>query len=96
MAQHHRPKNNRLPPRGPADNRTLRRLPERSEVAPPAVYGEPFLVLEDSAQNTFIYEGGKWVPHDATIAEYRRTSLVKEFPQRVKGRIRYEIRSPLA
>jgi hypothetical protein len=73
----------------------LRRLPEAVKREAPVEYGKPFLVLEDTAKNTFIFAGGKWVPHTVSITDYRRTCLVKEFPQRVKGRIRYEIRSPL-
>jgi hypothetical protein len=74
----------------------LRRLPEPGELAPPTVYGEPIMVLEDAEKKTFIFEGGQWVPHSATISEYRQSSLVKQLPQRIKGRIRYEIRSPVA
>ena len=57
MAQYRRPKNNRLPPRGPSDTRTLRRLPDPSERRAPVVYGKPFMLMEDAEKNTYIYEG---------------------------------------
>lgn len=95
MAQYRRPNNNRLPPRGPSDTRTLRRLPDPSERRAPVVYGKPFMLMEDAEKNTYIFEGGSWVLHSASIAECRQTCLVKELPQRVNGRIRYEIRKPV-
>jgi hypothetical protein len=30
------------------------------------------VVMEDENKNTFLYEGGAWVPHERTIAEFRR------------------------
>ena len=60
----------------------------------PVVYGKPFIVMEDEQKNTFVYERGTWIPHSSTIAECRKTCLVKELPQRVNRMIRYEVRSP--
>jgi hypothetical protein len=58
------------------------------------VYGKPFIVLEDKDKNTFVYEGGNWVPYSESIAECRKTCQVKELPQRVNQRTRYEVRCP--
>jgi hypothetical protein len=51
--------------------------------------------MEDEQKNTFIYEGGAWVPHSASIAECRQTCQVKELPQKVNRMTRYEIRCPV-
>jgi len=74
--------------------RGLRRPPEITERPAPTVYGKPFIVVEDEQKNTFIFQGGAWVPHTASIAECRQTCQVKELPQRVNRMIRYEVRCP--
>ncbi len=59
------------------------------------IYGAPYIVLEDEAKKTFVYDGGAWVPNSMTIAEYRQTCQVKELPQKVNRMIRYEVRPPV-
>lgn len=95
MAQRRRfTQNKRQAARSPApDTRSLRRLPEFVERRP-VVYGKPFIVVEDAEKNTFIFQAGEWVAYSASIAECRQTCQVKELPQRVNGRIRYEVRAP--
>jgi hypothetical protein len=68
------------------------RTPPPVERPAPVLYGKPFIVVEDEQKNTFIFQAGNWVPHSAYIAECRQTCPVKELPQRVNGRIRYEVR----
>jgi hypothetical protein len=51
-------------------------------------------VAEDEQKNTFVFQGGSWVPHTASIAECRQTCQVKELPQRLNKLIRYEVRCP--
>ena len=91
----------RFNPRAPRGGRlsapATRKLQQRPEtvVEPAVVYGKPFIVLEDQEKNALIYEAGNWVSHTASIAECRRTCLVKQLPQRVNHMIRYEIRSPV-
>jgi hypothetical protein len=97
MAQKRRfTQNKRQAARSPvaSDTRTLRRLPEFTGRPRPVVYGKPFVVVEDAQKNTFIFHGGEWVAYSASIAECRQTCQVKELPQRLNGRIRYEIRAP--
>ena len=65
------------------------------EKKPSVTYGKPFIVLEDTHKSTFIYKGGQWIPHSATIAECRQDCQVKELPQKIKGMTRYEICSPV-
>jgi hypothetical protein len=77
------------------DNRSLRRPPAVTERPPLTVYGKSFILMEDEEKNTFIYKAGAWIPHTASIAECRQTCQVKELPQRVGSRIRYEIRCPV-
>ena len=77
-----------------SDTRGLKRPPEFTERPPPVVYGKPFFVLEDPEKNTFIFQAGEWVAYSASIAECRQTCQVKELPQRVNGRTRYEVRVP--
>lgn len=61
---------------------------------PAVTYGKPFIVAEDEKKNTFVYKAGEWIPHTESIAECRKTCLVKELPQRLGKMIRYEVRSP--
>jgi len=58
------------------------------------VYGKPFILVEDAEKNTFIFKAGEWVAYSESIAECRQSYQVKELPQRVNGRIRYEVRIP--
>ena len=74
--------------------RSLFRPPEPAERTAPVVYGKAFIVLEDEAKNTFIFKGGAWVAHTASIAECRQSCQVKELPQRVNNMTRYEVRCP--
>jgi hypothetical protein len=76
------------------DTRSLRRPPELSELPSRVVYGKPFIVVEDADKNTFVFQAGNWVAYTASIAECRETCQVKELPQRVNGRVRYEVRAP--
>lgn len=89
------------PRRGrPEPRRTSSRLetpaapkPERKA---PVVYGPPYIVLEDEAKKTFVYDGGAWIPDSMSMAQYRQTCQVKELPQKVNRMIRYEVRSPVS
>ncbi|HTQ39498.1 MAG TPA: hypothetical protein VMJ32_10745 [Pirellulales bacterium] len=66
------------------------------EPKPPTQYGKPFVLLEDGDKNTFEYAAGAWIPYGLTIAQCRREDcLVKELPQKVNGKSRYEVRCPL-
>jgi hypothetical protein len=97
MAQRNRynPRRDKRRPLTP-QNSLLRQRPEAIDVAPAVQYGPPMVVMEDENKNTFLYEGGAWVPHERTIAEFRQDCLVKEMPQKVKRMTRYEVRCPLA
>lgn len=61
----------------------------------PTKYGKPFILLEDKSYNTFEYSAGAWVPYALSIAQCREDYLVKELPQKVNGKTRYEIRCPV-
>ena len=75
--------------------RTLFRPPEPAQRTAPVVYGKAFIVLEDEAKNTFVFQGGSWVAHTASIAECRQSACqVKQLPQRLNNMIRYEVRCP--
>jgi hypothetical protein len=65
------------------------------EKKPPVTFGKPFVLLEDLDKSTFVYKGGQWIPHSATIAECRQDCQVKELPQKIKGMTRYEICPPV-
>ena len=58
-------------------------------------YGPPFVVLEDANKNTFEYANGAWVPFAMSIAQCKQTCQVKELPQKVNNKTRYEIRVPV-
>ncbi|HZL86816.1 MAG TPA: hypothetical protein VFB96_00455 [Pirellulaceae bacterium] len=95
-------RNNRFVPRrqqprrpGPT-NSLLAQPPAPIEPAAPIEYGKPIIVMEDTSKATFVYQGGAWVPHERTIADWRQDCLVKELPQRVRGMVRYEVRCPLS
>ncbi len=66
------------------------------EPKPPKQYGAPFILLEDLNKNTFEYSQGAWVPYPLSIAQCKQTCQVKELPQKVNDKTRYEIRAPLA
>jgi hypothetical protein len=76
------------------ETRSLQRPPAVIERAAPIIYGKPFILLEDAEKNTFIFKAGAWVAHSESIAQCRESCQVKELPQRVNGRVRYEIRCP--
>ena len=58
------------------------------------VYGKAVVVAEDAAKNTFYFDGSAWMPYTESIAECRKTCLVKELPQKLKNMTRYEVRRP--
>lgn len=60
----------------------------------PVVYGKAFIVAENAVKQTFVFQGGAWSPYSSTIAECRRTCLVKELPQKLNNMTRYEVRCP--
>lgn len=60
----------------------------------PVVYGKAFIVAENSAKQTFVFQSGAWAPYTSTIAECRQTCLVKELPQKLNNMTRYEVRCP--
>ncbi|WP_254511730.1 hypothetical protein [Anatilimnocola floriformis] len=60
----------------------------------PTVYGKAIIIAEDSAKKTFHFHGGAWVEYPESIAECRRTCLVKELPQKLNNMTRYEVRRP--
>lgn len=60
----------------------------------PTVYGKAFIVAEDASKNTFVFQQGAWVAYHESIAEARRTCLVKELPQKLNNMTRYEVRVP--
>jgi hypothetical protein len=94
MAQRRRPVvNKRQVARQAPPTRTLVSLPPAQRVVP-VVYGKPFILMEDAAKNTFIYQAGNWVPYTSTIAECRQTCQVKALPQSVGKMTRYEVRCP--
>lgn len=78
-----------------SDTRALRRPPEVTHRPAPVQYGKPFVVVEDADKKTYVFQAGEWVEYSASIAECRLTCRVTELPQRVNGRIRYEVRAPL-
>ena len=62
----------------------------------PVDYGAPFIVMEDADKNTFSYNGSAWVQHRMTMAECRLQCQVKLLPQKVNGKLRYEVREPIS
>jgi len=65
------------------------------EPKPEVEYGKAFMVLEDATKQTFEFKDGEWVPFALSIAECKREGIVKELPQKVNKRTRYEIRMPV-
>ena len=96
MARKHHHQNNRPKSRGGAARdpnfRAAIVIPEKKI---PIEYGKAFVLLEDVEKNAFIYKGGQWVRHTASIAECRQDCQVKELPQKINGMTRYEVRAPL-
>ena len=78
-----------------SDTRSLRRPPELADLPRQVTYGKAFIVFEDAEKKTFVFQAGEWVEYSASIAECRQTCLVKELPQSINGRVRYEVRAPL-
>jgi hypothetical protein len=59
------------------------------------VFGKAFIVMEDREKNTFVFNGSGWVPHSMSMAECRATCQVKELPQKLNDKTRYEVREPV-
>lgn len=78
-----------------AGTRSLRRAPDVLDLPQQVTYGKPIIVVEDAEKKTFVYQAGEWVEYSASIAECRLTCQVKELPQRINGRTRYEVRVPV-
>ena len=95
MARKHHNNNSRPKSRGSRDG-NIRPAVVIPQPKPRIEYGKAFIVLEDVEKSTFIYKGGQWVRHTASIAECRQDCDVKELPQKINGMTRYEIRTPLA
>lgn len=93
--RHYSRKNQRPPSAGPRAI-VAPRAPVVRERKAPTQYGKPFILLEDQSYNTFEYSSGAWVPYSLSIAQCREDYLVKELPQKVNGKTRYEIRCPIA
>ncbi len=93
--RHYSRRNQRPPSSGPRASVPLR-APIVRERKPPTQYGKPFILLEDDSYNTFEYSAGAWVPYALSIAQCRQDFLVKELPQKVNGKTRYEVRCPIA
>lgn len=96
MARNNRFVGRRQQPRRPGPTNSLYTQAAPVERAAPVTYGEPMIVMEDASKATFVYEGGAWVQHERSIAQWRQDCLVKELPQRLRGMVRYEVRCPLA
>jgi|GEM_PF-7012331 len=81
--------------RPPSENRRSMLAPVVPvEPAAPIVYSKAFIVAEDAAKNTFYFHGGAWVAYPESIAEAKRTCMVKELPQKLNNMTRYEVRVP--
>jgi len=95
MAQrrHHQSKHSKPRAASPIATREPVPTPERK---PPVVYGKPFVLLEDSHKDTFIYSAGQWVRHTRSIKDCRLDCQVKELSQKINGMTRYEICAPIA
>lgn len=92
--RHYSRRNQRPPSAGPRAS-VPPRAPVVHERKAPTQYGKPFILLEDQSYNTFEYASGAWVPYALSIAQCRADFLVKELPQKVNGKTRYEVRCPL-
>jgi hypothetical protein len=97
MAQRHRFNHKKQRPHARSNSTVApREVRVRAENKPPVQYGKAFVLLEDPDKNTFEYSQGTWIPYAMSIAECRLDCQVKELPQKVNGKTRYEIRSPMA
>jgi hypothetical protein len=84
-------------PKSPSPRREsiVREAPVARVPKPPVQYGAPFIVLEDTSKNTFEYANGAWVPFAMSIAQCKQSCQVKELPQKVNNKTRYEVRVPV-
>ena len=72
-----------------------RPAPEIFGPKPKVIYGKPVILLEDSKKQVFVYSGSQWVSYEKSIAECRLDCQVKELSQKINGRTRYEVCSPV-
>jgi len=79
----------------PRRDSIVREAPLPRTPKPIVQYGPPFVVLEDTNKNTFEYANGAWVPFAMSIAQCKQTCQVKELPQKVNNKTRYEVRVPV-
>lgn len=95
MAQRPRPN----PKRQNFPARPRAAAPQQEAYVPPYVptrFGDKFIVMEDAAKKTFYFDGNQWAPYSMTIAECRQKQCqIKELPQKVNNKTRYEVREPL-
>lgn len=61
----------------------------------PKRYGKPFVLLEDTAKQTFEFQNGAWVPYGRSIAECRTDCQVTQLAQKVNNMTRYQVCLPL-
>jgi hypothetical protein len=85
----------RRPKSSPRRENVIREAPAPRVPRVPVQYGAPFIVLEDTDKNTFEYANGAWTPFAMSIAQCKKTCQVKELPQKVNNKTRYEIRVPV-
>lgn len=83
------------PSGGPRRTETAREMPMPLVRKPPVQYGKPFILLEDIHKNTYEYANGAWIPYALSIAQCKKDHQVKELPQKVNDKTRYEVRAPL-
>jgi hypothetical protein len=97
MARKHQQFQKRRKPSGGGVRRSEppREAPVPLERKPPVQYGKAFIILEDRNKNTFEYANGAWIPYAMSIAQCKKDCQVKELPQKVNDKTRYEIRAPL-
>lgn len=89
-----RPNKRQQASRGQSETRRAGASIDYGEPVSAVVYGKAFIVAEDSAKNTFVFNGAEWAPYSESIAECRKTCLVKELAQKLKNMTRYEVRRP--
>lgn len=77
-----------------ADGRPSRPEATSAVAKPTVTYGPTLVILEDPDGSTFEYKGGSWIPFGRSIAECRRDGVVKQLPQKVNKRTRFEVRLP--
>jgi hypothetical protein len=97
MARQNRFKNNRRKNSRSTPGVAVEKRPRIPARKPPALFGKPFVVLEDEEKNTFSYQGGAWVPYAMTIKQCRDEGHdVRELSQKISKMIRYEVRLQVA